>query len=116
VEIGRTVLEASRMKKPLLTPSHGFLTNVNAFAKKDLRKGDALDGIGGFSCYGLIESALQDKGKGIPICLAEEMVLKRDIPEGGKISWEDVDFDRDRGDIAMYGKALACSEKMKGKL
>ncbi len=111
VEIGRTILEASRMKKPLLSPSHGFLTNVNAFAKKALGKGETLDGIGGFSCYGLIESALQDEGKGIPICLADEMVLKRDIPEGGKISWEDVHYDRDRVDIALYRKALACSEK-----
>jgi predicted homoserine dehydrogenase-like protein len=114
VEVGRTILEASRMKKPLLTPSHGFLANVNAFAKKALSQGTELDGIGGFSCYGLIESAEQDKGQGIPICLAENMVLKRDIPEGEKITWEEVDYDQDRVDIAMYRKALACSEKMKG--
>lgn len=113
VEVGRTILEASRMKKPLLTPSHGFLANVNAFAKKALSQGTELDGIGGFSCYGLIESAQQDKGQGIPICLAENMVLKRDIPEGEKITWEEVDYNQDRVDIAMYRKALACSERMK---
>lgn len=114
VEVGRTILEAFHMKKPLLTPSCGFVVNVNAFAKKALSKGTELDGIGGFSCYGLIESAQQDKGQGIPICLAENMVLKRDIPEGGKITWDEVDYDPDRADIAMYRKALACSERMKG--
>ncbi len=113
VEVGRTILEAFHMKQPLLTPSCGFVAKVNAFAKKDLSKGAELDGIGGFSCYGLIESAQQDKGQGIPICLAENMVLKRDIPEGGKITWDEVDYYPDRADIAMYRKAFACSEKIK---
>ncbi|MFA0887600.1 MAG: hypothetical protein ACC613_00735 [Synergistales bacterium] len=111
VEIGKTILETVNLKKPLLAPSYGFRTNVNAYAKTDLAKGDRLDGIGGFSCYGLIESASQDGGRGIPICLAEKMILKRNILKDAKITWEDVAFEADRSDVAMYGKALTCSEE-----
>ncbi len=94
-----------------MAPYFGFRSNVYAYAKTDLGKGARLDGIGGFSCYGLIESTLQDEERGVPICLAEEMILKRDIPKDGKITWEDVDFDEERSDIAMYRKALECCSK-----
>lgn len=111
VEVGKTILETALLKKPLLAPYFGFRSNVYAYAKTDLGKGARLDGIGGFSCYGLIESTLQDEERGVPICLAEEMILKRDIPKDGKITWEDVDFDEERSDIAMYRKALECCSK-----
>ena len=40
----------------LLQPSYGFRTNVYAYSKRNLKTGDILDGIGGYTCYGLIEN------------------------------------------------------------
>jgi len=47
--------EALRTGRPLVAPVHGKRADVYAFAKRDLRAGETLDGIGGTSCYGLID-------------------------------------------------------------
>ena len=56
----------------LLQPAM-FSTNVFAYAKRDLREGERLDGIGGYACYGLIEN-YHEGHAGLPICLAEGAV------------------------------------------
>ncbi len=75
----------------ILQPTYGLKTNVYAYAKKDLRKGDDLDGIGGYAAYGLIENAEENQvHPGLPICLAEEVTLKRDVAKDEKIFMEDI--------------------------
>ena len=77
-EFAATVAEVVLNKKAVLKPDFGFKTNVYAYAKKDLKKGENLDGLGGYACYGLIENCSENKMKaGLPICLAEDVVLKR---------------------------------------
>jgi predicted homoserine dehydrogenase-like protein len=94
----------------VLRPDHGFRTNVFAYAKRDLRKGERLDGIGGYACYGLIENVLPgDERPGLPICLTENVPLLRDIPQDSKIFLSDVSVDGGRSDFLLYEKALLAS-------
>jgi predicted homoserine dehydrogenase-like protein len=90
------------------------MTNVYAYAKKDLKAGDELDGMGGYACYGLIENCAENEDKpGIPICLAENVTLKRDIAKDEKVYLADVDFDANEFAFDLYSKALDYSKKYK---
>lgn len=88
----RTVAEAYLEGTSLLKPAHGFATNVYAYAKKDLPIGTVLDGIGGYAFYGLIENCVDNRTKpGLPICLGENVILKRDVRKDAKIYMEDLE-------------------------
>jgi predicted homoserine dehydrogenase-like protein len=79
----------------VLKPDFGLKTNVYAYAKKDLKKGELLDGIGGYCSYGLIENTIDNQQKpGLPICLADEVSLKRDITKDEKIFVTDANLER----------------------
>lgn len=102
VEAMKCIVEAVYEKKSLLQPIYGFKTMVNTFAKRDLKQGEVLDGLGGYTCYGLIENGLD----GLPICLANDVVLKRDIRVDEKIGWDDVIVDWTRDDMRLYENGL----------
>jgi predicted homoserine dehydrogenase-like protein len=93
--------------RSLLEPVCGFQTNVFAHAKRDLRAGEALDGIGGYSCYGLIDNCGVGGHAGLPICLGEDLVLRRDVPQDAAILMTDVEVPEGRADFEMYARALA---------
>lgn len=106
-EFAATVAEAVINKRAVLKPEFGFKTNVYSYAKKDLKKGETLDGLGGFSCYGLIENCNENKiNAGLPICLAEDVVLKHDIPKDKKIHLEDIEYDEKSDGFALFSKSL----------
>jgi predicted homoserine dehydrogenase-like protein len=106
-EFAATVAEAVINKRAVLKPDYGFKTNVYAYAKKDLKKGEMLDGLGGFGCYGLIENCTENKLKaGLPVCLAENVLLKRDIPKDDKIYLEDIEYDENSDGFALFSKSL----------
>jgi len=68
--------------------------DVGATAKRALKAGEKLDGEGGFTVYGkLMPTAASLRRRALPIGLAHNMVLKRDIAAGAVVSWDDVDFD-----------------------
>jgi predicted homoserine dehydrogenase-like protein len=90
--------------KPLLQPNYGFVTNVYAYAKKDLKAGDILDGIGGYACYGMIDKHNPDW---LPICLADNLKLNKDVKQDSLIEIEFIEnWDIHRSDISMYYKGL----------
>ena len=106
-EFAATVAEVVLNNRAVLKPDHGFKTNVYAYAKKDLKKGEMLDGLGGYGCYGLIENCSENKLKaGLPICLAENVLLKRDIPRDGKIFLEDIDYNANSEGFALFSKSI----------
>lgn len=103
VEAMQCVAEAFLDHEALLQPTAGFRTNVYAYAKRDLRQGEALDGIGGYTCYGLIENCSgNETHSGLPICLADEVTLKRNVAKDQKIFMEDVVYDAHRMDFRLY--------------
>ncbi len=99
--------------KSLLEPLAGFQTNVFAYAKKDLQVGTELDGIGGHTCYGLIENTVPHQlPSGVPICLAENVILKSDVAEGQPLLLNDVAFDANRLDFRTYLNCYAAPSKV----
>ena len=106
IEALACVVDAALKGRAVIQPSAGFRTNVYAYAKKDLPQGTTLDGVGGYACYGLIENcADQGQSPGLPICLAKDVVLKRNVPKDSKILLLDVTYDPHRLDFALYFKA-----------
>lgn len=68
--------------------------DVAATAKRVLRAGERLDGEGGFTVYGKLMPAADSLRLGaLPIGLAHDMVLRRDIAAGHPVRWEDVEYD-----------------------
>ena len=113
-EFAATVAEAVINKRAVLKPDYGFNTDVYSYAKKDLRKGETLDGMGGDCSYGLIENCKdEDKSKlSLPICLAEDVTLKRDIPKDSKIYLEDINYNENSDGFLLYSKSLAAQSKL----
>ena len=75
----------------------GFTKNYNAevasIAKKDLKKGEKLDGEGGFCARGkLITSEKSKKEKILPLGLTDNAILKKDISKDEIIKLEDVNL------------------------
>jgi predicted homoserine dehydrogenase-like protein len=113
VEAMSSVVEAYVNRRASLQPTHGFRTNVYAYAKHDLRCGDKLDGPGGYACYGLIENCdLSEANPGLPICLSEGVTLIRDVSMDEKVHMDDVEYDRHRSDFILFAKALDQSRRM----
>jgi predicted homoserine dehydrogenase-like protein len=110
IEAMACVVEAVLDGRAVIQPGFGFRTNVYAYAKRDLRAGERLDGVGGYACYGLIENCDdQSDHPGLPICLAENVTLNRDVAKDGKIAIDDVNYDPNRADFRMYAEALEAS-------
>ena len=75
----------------------GFTKNYNAevasLAKKDLKKGQKLDGEGGFCARGkLITSEKSKKEMILPLGLSDNAILKRDIKKNEVIKIDDVEL------------------------
>lgn len=106
IEAMNTVAEAFLDQRSLLQPNFGFRTNVYAYAKSDLREGERLDGIGGYTCYGLIENCAENEEQGgLPICLAGDVTLKRAVAKDKKILMSDITYKASRFDFNLYFKA-----------
>jgi len=86
--IGRAVIHGDATVAPLAGP----VCEVVTVAKRDLRVGERLDGIGGFCTYGLIDNAATARGQdALPIGLSEGRVLRRDVAKNSVVSFEDVE-------------------------
>ena len=68
-EVPLTIAQVVVDRHPLGKPVGPPVAEVVAMAKRDLRPGDALDGIGGFCCYGHVDTAERAEGY-LPIGLA----------------------------------------------
>jgi predicted homoserine dehydrogenase-like protein len=104
VEAMECIVDAVVDGSSLLEPVYGFKTNVFAYAKRDLKAGEKLDGIGGYACYGLIDNCV-DGHPGLPICLAEDVVLRHPIARDSQILESDVESPVSRADFELYERA-----------
>ena len=86
--IGRAVIHRDATVAPIAGP----VCEVVSVAKRNLKAGERLDGIGGFCAYGLIDNASSAREMGaLPIGLSEGCVLRRDISKDDVICVDDVD-------------------------
>jgi predicted homoserine dehydrogenase-like protein len=78
----------------------GFRSDVVATAKRALKRGELLDGEGGFCVWGKQTPAARSLAEGyLPLGLAQNVKLMRDIAEGECLRWSDVAYDA--GDFAV---------------
>ena len=89
-----------------LEPKYGMKTNVFTYAKTDLKKGDTVDGMGGFAAYGLIENINQQSEEGIPICLADNVTLNKDVKKDERINLADTNLDKNDPSFSLYRQSL----------
>jgi predicted homoserine dehydrogenase-like protein len=93
LELGISVASAALRLEPTGSPT-GWRGDCVATAKRALRAGEMLDGEGGYTVWGRLMAASDSSAKrALPIGLAHKVRLKRDIPEGRTVSWDDVEYD-----------------------
>lgn len=70
------------------------VTDVATYAKRDLRAGEPLEGMGGAKHYGqILEIEALRQERALPVGLAEYATLRRDVRKDGIIRYDDVDLD-----------------------
>ena len=91
VQIASTIARAAIHRDPTVAPLAGPVCEVVAVAKRNLKAGEQLDGIGGFCTYGLIDNAITARsGDALPIGLSQGCVLRRAVATDEVISFQDV--------------------------
>ena len=93
MELNTSVFSAAILKKATGCTKE-FSGDVIATAKQNLKKGQLLDGEGGFTVWGkLYQAGFAKKINGLPIGLANNVKLKNDIEKDAPVCWSDVDLD-----------------------
>jgi predicted homoserine dehydrogenase-like protein len=91
IQIASTLGRAFIHRDATVAPIGGPVCEVVTVAKRDLKTGERLDGIGGFCAYGLIDNAAPARAiAALPIGLSEGCVLRRDIAKDAVLSFDDV--------------------------
>lgn len=91
--IARVVIFNDMITRPLGGPSVDVITA----AKVDLKAGDTIDRLGGYSSYGLAENSDVVQAENLlPIGLAEGCCLKRDVPKDTVLTYDDVEVPEGR--------------------
>jgi predicted homoserine dehydrogenase-like protein len=93
LELGISVASCALRHEPTGAPN-AFRSDVVATAKRPLKAGEILDGEGGFCVWGKQTPAAISLARGLlPLGLAHDVKLKRDIAEGASVGWDDVEID-----------------------
>jgi predicted homoserine dehydrogenase-like protein len=96
IETPISIARAYFYREPTLVPEYGMISEVVTLAKRDLKEGEKLDGIGGYTIYGLIEEyGTAKKENLLPVGLSEGCILKKDIEKDQPIKYSDVDLGED---------------------
>jgi predicted homoserine dehydrogenase-like protein len=93
LELGVSVASAALRREPTGCPT-GFRSDVVATAKRNLRKGEMLDGEGGYCVWGRQTPAARSLAEGLlPLGLAHNVKLTHDVAAGAALKWSDVAYD-----------------------
>jgi len=109
LQIVGTVARAALFHDATITPRGEPVCDVLTTAKRDLKPGDVLDGLGGFTCYGQIDNAETVRQENLlPMGVAEGCRVVRDIRQDRPLTYDDVELpegrviDRLRAEQAEY--------------
>ncbi len=93
MELNTSIFSAALLKLPTGQTKY-FKGDVVSVSKRNLKKGEKLDGEGGFTVWGkLIPASKSLNLQALPIGLANDMYLKNDIDKDKILTWNDVEFD-----------------------
>jgi predicted homoserine dehydrogenase-like protein len=108
LEAPLTVARAALFSDATVTARGAPACEVVACAKRDLRAGETLDGIGGFTCYGMIENARTSRAEDLlPIGLSEGCRLVVDVPRDAAIARAQVHVPPGRLADRLYQEQLS---------
>jgi len=93
LEVPNTVARAALLGDATVTPQGLPVADAVAVAKRDLRAGETLDGIGGYCCYTLLENYAEARSENLlPMGVSAECVLKRDINKDTVLTYADIEL------------------------
>ena len=91
LEIPLTAARAALLNDATVTPIGAPSCDSVAVAKRDLKSGEVLDGIGGFTAYALLENYETSRAQRLlPMGLAEGCKLLRPVAKDSAITYDDV--------------------------
>ena len=103
LQIASTIGRAFVHRDPTVAPLAGPVCEVLTIAKRDLKAGERLDGIGGFCAYGLIDNRETARAKdALPIALSDGCELLRDVAKDSVVRFEDVKLPAGRITEALW--------------
>jgi predicted homoserine dehydrogenase-like protein len=92
IQIASTIGRVAVLHDATVAPIAGPVCEVVTVAKRNLKAGERLDGVGGFCAYGLIDNTATARAMAaLPIALSDGCVLRRDIAKDEMVSFDDVD-------------------------
>ncbi|MDH3386842.1 MAG: Gfo/Idh/MocA family oxidoreductase [Gammaproteobacteria bacterium] len=95
LELNISILSAALRGQPTGAPV-GFNGDVAAVAKRDLKPGEILDGEGGYTVWGkLIPASASVAMRALPIGLASDARLGREIRQGQVVTLDDIETNTD---------------------
>jgi predicted homoserine dehydrogenase-like protein len=107
IQLPSTIARAVIHSDPTVSPLAGPSTEVVAVAKRDLRAGERLDGVGGFCTYGLIDNHAAARAmNALPIALSEDCLLLRDLRKDEGLTFDDVRLPPPRISDALWKEQL----------
>jgi len=91
IQIASTIGRAVIHRDATVAPIAGPVCEVLAIAKRNLKAGELLDGIGGFCTYGLIDNVTTARTtSALPIALSTDCILRRDVEKDQMLTFDDV--------------------------
>jgi predicted homoserine dehydrogenase-like protein len=112
IEAPLTAARAALFRDAAITPlDYSPVCDVLTVAKRPLRVGEMLDGIGGYTCYGVLDNAVvQREGRLLPMGLAGGCTVRRDIAQDEVIAYADVEVPAGRlaDRLRVEQDGLAC--------
>lgn len=101
-EVPLSAARVALAQDTVIAPIGGPVVDVITCAKTDLKAGDTIDGLGGYMTYGMCENYDTVRGENLlPIGLAENAVLTRDIPKDAVLTYDDVVLPDDSLTVAL---------------
>jgi predicted homoserine dehydrogenase-like protein len=96
-EVPLTIARAALFHDTAVAPIAGPVCDVATVAKRDLKAGEILDGIGGFTSYGMLDNSdLCRAEKLLPMGLSEGCRLKTDLSQDRPVTYADVELPENR--------------------
>jgi predicted homoserine dehydrogenase-like protein len=91
IQVAASIARAALLHDATVAPLDGPVCEVVTVAKRDLKAGEVLDGVGGYTCYGLIDNAAAARScDALPMGLSEGCLLLCDVPRDSLIRLSDV--------------------------
>lgn len=92
LEVGMSVASVALRGEATGTPTE-WVADVVATSKRALRTGEILDGEGGYTVWGKLLPVGRSLALGaVPLGLAHDVRLKRDVAAGAVVTWDDVEI------------------------